>query len=327
MEIILTGTGGAEPVYYIGKGKKWTRRHPGAVVFIKRDGKKFGIKFDFHDHSDVNMLEAGIALSDIDIILVTHAHEDHLGYRFFASKLGDCHPRANLEFAKKPTLVYGSRAVVDTIVEMLARKNFFPFEYKKRGLIGSYQFRSILYARKKILTLFEVRGGTKIEPFAKLEIKVISARHYYQSAYASRGFGKKAFGFLIKDDEIKKTFFYITDYGVMNGSSKKYFIDAFKNYRVDLFIFGMPVPFLEKGVAHMPLDKTLRLVEELKKKGRTVKKPIIVLTHLSDRWFFPETMKKARKIFKKYKFEVWYPPKDGVRIELSENKIIKQPSW
>lgn len=327
IEIILTGTGGAEPVYCRKIKPFWGRRHPGAVIFVEREGKKLGIKIDSHSHSDLNMFDAGILLSDIDIVLVSHAHEDHLNYRYFASKLGDCNPKADPEFTKKPAIIYGPRAVIDTIVEMLARKNFFPFEYKRRGVIGSYQFRSILHARKKIMTLSEVRGGTIINPFPKLEIKILSARHYYQSAYASRGFGKKALGFLIKDDEIKKTFLYMTDYADMSGSVKRYFMDAFNGYKIDLFILGMPVPFSEKGAAHMPLDKTLDLVEELRKKGRTVKNPIVVLTHLSDRWLFPETMKKAGKIFRKHKLEIWFPPKDGVKIEMNKKKIIKEPSW
>jgi ribonuclease BN (tRNA processing enzyme) len=327
VEIILTGTGGAEPVYCVRGAKNWARRHPGAVIFIKRNGKKFGIKIDFHAHSDLNMFDAGVPLSDIDIVLVSHAHEDHLNYRYFASKLGDCNPKADPEFTKKPAIVYGPRAVIDTIVEMLARKNFFPFEYKKRGVVGSYQFRSILYARKKIMTLSEVRGGAIINPFPKLEIKILSARHYYQSSYASRGFGKKAFGFLIRDDETERTFFYMTDYAGMSGSVKRYFMDAFSGYKIDLFILGMPVPFSKKGEAHMPLDKTLGLVEELRKKRRTVKNPIIILTHLSDRWLFPETMKRARKIFKKHKLEIWFPPKDGVKIEMDKEEIIKKPSW
>ena len=327
MEIVLTGTGAAEPVYYVRGVKSYTRRHPGAVVLIKRKNKKFGIKLDFHDHSDLGLLEAKISLSDIDLVLVTHAHEDHLNYRFFASKLGDCPPRADSEFNKKPVIVYGPRAVVDTIVEMLARKNYFPFEFRKRGVIGSYQFRSILHARRKILILSEVRGGTLIRPFPGVEIKFISARHYYQSAYASRGFGKKAFGFLIKDDETKRTFLYMTDYADMTGSTRKYFMGSFKGYKIDLFIMGMPVPFPERGVFHMSLERTLEMIEELKEAGLASNNPIVILTHLSDRWLFPEVVKRAHEVFKKHKLEIWFPSEDGVKIELNEKKIIKKSGW
>ncbi len=327
VKIILTGTGGAEPVYSVRGTKNWIRRHSGAIIVIKRKNEKFTIKFDYHSHSDLSLLDAGTSLSDIDILLISHAHEDHLNYRFFASKIGDCPPRVDPEFNKKPVVVYGPRAVIDTIVEMLARKNFFPFEFKKSGVIGFYQFRSILYARKKILTLCEVKGGTTIKPRPKLEIKFVSARHYYQSAYASRGFGKKAFGFLIKDDEIKKTFFYMTDYANMTGSTRKYFMDSFKGYKINLFILGMPVPFKERGAAHMCLNKSLIMVKELMNFGQTSKNPVVVLTHLSDRWLFPETVKKVRKIFKKHKLEIWLPPKDGVKIELNEKKVMKKSGW
>lgn len=324
IEIILTGTGAAEPVYYIKGKQSWSRRHPGAVVFIQRENKRFGIKIDYHNHSDIGMLEAKIPPSAIDILLISHAHEDHLSYRFFASKIGDCPPRSDPLFNKKPVTVYGPRAVMDTIVEMLARKNIFPFEFKRRGSIGSYQFRSIIYPRKKILTLCETRGGTLINPFPKIEIKFIFTRHFYQSAYASRGFGKKAFGFLIKDDEIGKTFLYLTDYADMSGRAKEDFIEALKGYKIDLFILGMPIPLKEKTTNHMFLDQTLSTIRKLINNDETGKNPVIVFTHLSDRWLFPETIKKAKEIFKKYKFEIWFPPKDGVRIELSKKKITKK---
>ncbi len=327
IEIILTGTGAAEPVYYIKGKQSWPRRHPGAVVFVQRGNKRFGIKIDYHTHSDIGMLEAKIPPSAIDILLISHAHEDHLSYRFFASKIGDCPLRADPLFNKKPVTVYGPRAVIDTIVEMLARKNIFPFEFRKRGVIGSYQFRSIVYPRKKILTLCETKGGTLINPFSKIEIKFVSARHFYQSAYASRGFGKKAFGFLIRDQEIKKTFLYLTDYADMIGSAREDFFEALRGYKIDLFILGSPIPLKEKRTGHMFLDQTLTAIRELRNNGETRKNPVVVFTHLSDRWLFPETIKQAKEIFKKYKFEIWLPPRDGVKIELSKKKIAKKAGW
>ena len=329
IEIILTGTGGSEPVYFIKGGKNWSRHHPGAMIFIKRGDKKFGIKIDHHVHSDINMFNARVAPSDIDILLISHVHEDHLNYRFFASKMGECPPRGDALFNRKPVSVYSSKIVIHTIIEMMARKNIFPFEFRKEANTGHYHFRSLIYPRKKILTLYHVNGNTLITPFPKLKIKFISARHFHQSAFASCGFGKKAFGFLIIDEELQKSLLYMTDYADMNGTVKEIFFESLKDYKIDIFILGMPVPLREKKEQrkHMDLEKSLQMIEELYCNGDMKEKPKIVLTHLSDRWILPESVKQAEKIIKKYNFEVWIPPKDGVTIEISKKKTQKKRGW
>jgi len=53
----------------------------------------------------------------------------------------------------------------------------------------------------------------------------------------------------------------------------------------------------------------------------------VILTHLSDRWLFPEVVKRAHEVFKKHKLEIWFPSEDGVKIELNEKKIIKKSGW
>jgi len=327
MEIILTGTGGAEPLYLSPKGKKFSnfRKNPDALVIVKSGNKKFFIKLDYNEHSDIGLLESGFQLSVIDLLLISHAHEDHLNYRFFASKIGDCAPHFDSDFIKKPVSVCAPKPVIETIVELLERKNFYPTKESRKKRINIV-FRSIQY-RKEVLFLNEIKNGDIIKPLPNLEIKFISAPHPYRCAYSVKGKGRRSIGIIISQKDIKKSFLYLTDFADFNQKEEKKFEKNISSYNLDLLILGMPVPFSENKTTakhHMILSRVLSLIRKMKNHKTIKPKAKVILTHITDRYLSPDYKKRIEQTTKKYSEKIIIPPHDGFRIQLEKEIILKR---
>lgn len=342
--IILTGTGAGEPPYVGTNGIIYDRHHPSALFIIEKGNEKFYFCIDFTLYLCDALIKLKTPSSKINVILLSHGHEDHVNFfRFISAKLehSGIKLKYDPEFSKKLMRLYAPKPVIRALAEMLSRKKIYPIRstdsrYPKEEIYYEYPKQGRM---KPVLTFKGVPSGTKIKLPLDIEVLCVGVKHKYSSVISMLGSGETAFGYLVsvKNGQSRFNALYLTDYECMNLAEKERFKKNITGYPLDLCILGMPIPFPEEEEKergrqrHMGIEDTLSFFKELREEGYIKLKAAIGFTHLSDRVGDTKTgdvvlMGSMRKIIKKYWDPelLWIPKKDGFQIIYNQNRLTKK---
>ncbi|MGC9079639.1 MAG: ribonuclease Z [Nanopusillaceae archaeon] len=300
MKLYILGTASAFPT------KK--RNHPG--IFMKYLDK--GILFDAGENIQRQMRIAGLSPTDIDIILITHWHGDHMlglpGILFSLSnmeykrELNIILPRENFEDFYK--LMDGLNIPIEFNINLIEAKNGLIYEDDKFEIYGIETRHSV----KSFSYYFKEKEYIKIDK-EKLRYYNLSVNQIKKIKKGEKIFynGKEIdfndIGYIRKGIKIS----YITD--------TIFFEDLIKFAENSTILICESTFFFDPEKAkehyHMDFTEVLKLYLESKSK-------ILLLTHFSQR--YEEELDKIKKDIEE-KYDDVYILNDFDRIEIEKNII------
>ena len=232
---------------------------------------------DFSGDTYANFINTGKNLSDVEYILITHAHEDHFTFEDFFSRFEGIAHNVRAERLK----IYLSSVAYDIMQRCITARNI-----DKKSIEKRFEFITV-------------------EPYTQVSVGKYTVTAL-PAVHASEG---EALIFLIENDG--KAFFYGTDTGFFSEEIDDFLVK--ENKKIDLLCLDCTNCDTEFNYyVHMSMSEGRRIADRFEKKGLLKSDASLYYTHFSHNGkMIYDDLKKAAK--NKYGFNVAY---DGLTVSV-----------
>ena len=232
---------------------------------------------DFSGDTYANFINTGKTLSDVEYLLITHAHEDHFTFEDFFSRFEGIAHNVRAERLK----IYLSSVAYDIMQRCITARNI-----DKKSIEKRFEFITV-------------------EPYTQVSVGKYTVTAL-PAVHASEG---EALIFLIENDG--KAFFYGTDTGFFSEEVDDFLVK--ENKKIDLLCLDCTNCDTEFNYyVHMSMSEGRRIADRFAKKGLLKEGAELYYTHFSHNGkMIYKDLKKAAK--NKYGFNVAY---DGLTVSV-----------
>ena len=232
---------------------------------------------DFSGDTYANFINTGKTLSDVEYLLITHAHEDHFTFEDFFSRFEGIAHNVRAERLK----IYLSSVAYDIMQRCITARNI-----DKKSIEKRFEFITV-------------------EPYTQVSVGKYTVTAL-PAVHASEG---EALIFLIENDG--KAFFYGTDTGFFSEEIDDFLVK--ENKKIDLLCLDCTNCDTEFNYyVHMSMSEGRRIADRFEKKGLLKSDASLYYTHFSHNGkMIYDDLKKAAK--NKYGFNVAY---DGLTVSV-----------
>lgn len=232
---------------------------------------------DFSGDTYANFINTGKNLSDVEYLLITHAHEDHFTFEDFFSRFEGIAHNVRAERLK----IYLSSVAYDIMQRCITARNI-----DKKSIEKRFEFITV-------------------EPYTQVSVGKYTVTAL-PAVHASEG---EALIFLIENDG--KAFFYGTDTGFFSEEIDDFLVK--ENKKIDLLCLDCTNCDTEFNYyVHMSMSEGRRIADRFEKKGLLKSDASLYYTHFSHNGkMIYDDLKKAAK--NKYGFNVAY---DGLTVSV-----------
>ena len=232
---------------------------------------------DFSGDTYANFINTGKTLSDVEYLLITHAHEDHFTFEDFFSRFEGIAHNVRAERLK----IYLSSVAYDIMQRCITARNI-----DKKSIEKRFEFITV-------------------EPYTQVSVGKYTVTAL-PAVHASEG---EALIFLIENDG--KAFFYGTDTGFFSEEIDDFLVK--ENKKIDLLCLDCTNCDTEFNYyVHMSMSEGRRIADRFAKKGLLKEGAKLYYTHFSHngKMIYKDLKKTAKN---KYGFNVTY---DGLTVSV-----------